>query len=172
MIMNPEIVLAGFIYASKLAMDYAGFDLISRKIGDGTQNSNLGERHLGIMNGFNVALTSPLGYPGTKLASAGGLFGEISSRTGWFWILVFGAFVLRIIRNIKVTYFTIPSLSYIFGISLILGILLVALFITAYGWLRPAGIIMLLLYFRFLQIAVSKNSGLPNFGNRKFFNSA
>ena len=52
MIMNPEIVLAGFIYASKLAMDYAGFDLISRKIGDGTQNSNLGERHLGIMNGL------------------------------------------------------------------------------------------------------------------------
>ena len=167
-ILNPDIVLAGFLYASSLALDLAGFDLISRKIGDGTVNSNLGNRQQGIMNGVTLALTSPLGYSAEKLGPGAGLFYIISSRAGWIGILIFGVFMTRFIKNIKTTYFMASSSTYVYGLSLLLSNLLVALFISGYGWERPPGIIIMLLFFSFLQIVASKNKALPNFMNRRF----
>ena len=163
---NQELIMMGFIYFGNFLLDFIGFDLILRKIA-GESDTNLSYRHIGIVNGFTSALSSPFGYFSGNYA--GGLLGELGSRTGWFGLLVFGVFLLRIVKNIIFTYNHATSWSYLFGVSLIIGILLVTIFISAYGWLRPAGIIMLLLYFRFLEMVVRENNSLPKFGNRKFF---
>lgn len=170
LVLNPQIVLQGFMYASLILMDLAGLDLLSRKIHVGmAETSNLNERHQGIMHGFRLALTSPFGYSQEKLGSGSGLFYTVSSRSGLIGILILGVFITRFIKTIKATYFKVPSLAYLYGISLIMGILLVSLFISGYGWARPPGIIMMLLYFRLLQIVATENNALPKFANRKFF---
>ena len=152
-LLSADVVIIVFKYSSAIMMDYAGFDLISRKMGDGIGSSNLGDRHQGIIDGFKLALTSPLGYSQEKLGPGAGLFYLVSSRAGWIGILIFGVFILRLIKNIKNQYFmTLSSSIHIYGLSLILSILLVALFISGYGWSRPPGIIMVLLFFRFLTI--------------------
>tara|TARA_B110001450_G_scaffold256640_1_gene287902 strand:+ start:923 stop:2335 length:1413 start_codon:yes stop_codon:yes gene_type:complete len=171
-VFNPDIVLSGFRYVSLKMLDYAGFDLLSRKIGDGSVNSNLGDRHQGIIEGFKLALTSPLGYPKENLGSGAGLFFMVSSRAGWIGILIFGVFMAHFIKNIKITYFMASSSIYVYGLSLLLSTLLVALFISGYGWSRPPGIIMILLFFRFLQIVASENNALPNFMNRRFVSNS
>ena len=172
LILNPGIVMSGFIYASSVMMDIAGLDLLSRKIHVGNApDSNLNDRHKGIMNGFKLALSSPIGYPEKELGSGSGLFYIVSSRAGWIGILIFGAFMTSLIKNIKVTYFTVHSLTYSFGVSLITSILLVALFISGYGWNRAPGIIMMLLFFRFAQIVASENNELPKFLYRRFLSN-
>ena len=70
------------------------------------------------------------------------------------------------IKNIRVAYFKAPSLTYLYGISLLVGILLVTLFISGYGWDRPPGVVMMLLYFRVLQILASENNDFPKLTTR------
>jgi hypothetical protein len=165
---NPDIVLAVFRFASAAAIDYAGLDLLSRKIGDGTTDSSLGERNLLIVNGLKFILTSPVGYSEEKFGSGLGLFYMISSRAGWIGILIFSVFMLNLIKNMKAKYNKTSSVVHLFGLSLMASILLVTLFISGYGWSRPPGIVMLLLYFRYLQLDVAKNSALPRYWNRRF----
>ena len=169
LILNPAFVLSMFIYFSSLMMDAIGLDFLSRKIGDGTTDSNLGQRHEGIITGLKLALISPLGYSQSKLGAGAGLFYLVSSRAGWVGILIFGTFLISFIKNIRVTYFRVSSLSYLYGVSLLLSVLLVTLFISGYGWSRPPGIIMILLYFRFLQIVEIKDNALLKCLNGKFF---
>jgi hypothetical protein len=164
LVLNPSIVLSGFTFASSVMMDIAGLDLLSRKIHQGNASvSNLTDRHSGIMNGFKLALSSPLGYSEQNLGSGSGLFYVVSSKAGWIGILIFGTFMIQFIKNIKIKYFTISSLTYLYGLSLLLSVLLVALFISGYGWTRPPGIIMLLFYFRLIQIAIIENKILSKF---------
>ena len=168
-IANPDIVLTVFRFASAIALDYAGLDLLSRKIGDGsfgTKASNLGERHHLIMNGFQFALTSPFGYSAGR--SASGIFYIISSRAGWIGLLIFSIFTVHLMKNIRAAYFMAPSSVNLFGLSLITSILLVALFVSGYGWSRPPGIIMLLLYFRLLQLTASGSNALSKRRNNEF----
>lgn len=157
-ILNPVIIFGAFRYFSLLAIDIFGLDLLSRKIGNGSETSNLGSRQLGIINGFKSTLTSPLGFSQEKLGTGSGLFYEVGSRAGWIGVLIFGAFMTSFIKNIRVAYFKAPSLTYLYGISLLVGILLVTLFISGYGWDRPPGVVMMLLYFRVLQILASENN--------------
>ena len=82
---NPELIMMGFTYFGSILLDYIGFDLILRKVA-GASDSNLSYRQLGIVNGFTSALTSPFGYFTSDYA--GGLLGELGSRTGWFGLLV------------------------------------------------------------------------------------
>ena len=141
---------------------------LSRKIGDGSENSNLNSRQLGIVDGLKLALTSPLGYSEEKLGAGAGLLYLVSSRAGWIGILIFGAFMTTLLKNIKITYFMVPSLIYVYGMSLLLSILLVTLFISGYGWSRPPGIIMMVLFFRFLQIVAIESNALRQFTNSHF----
>ena len=167
-ITNTDMVMGIFRYASTMVMDIAGLDLLSRKIGDGSENSNLNSRQLGIVDGLKLALTSPLGYSEEKLGAGAGLLYLVSSRAGWIGILIFGAFMTTLLKNIKITYFMVPSLIYVYGMSLLLSILLVTLFISGYGWSRPPGIIMMVLFFRFLQIVAIESNALRQFTNSHF----
>ena len=162
-LLNPAIIFAGFSHFSSIAMDVAGLDLLSRKLGNGTKVSNLDHRHLGIINGFKLTIISPLGFSSESLGPGSGLFYEVSSRTGWIGLLIFGAFITSFIKKINIAYFKAPSLTHLYGVSLLVSILLVSLFISGYGWARPPGIIIILLYFRFLQIFTSANKN--NFQN-------
>tara|TARA_B100000780_G_C21027829_1_gene412061 strand:- start:781 stop:981 length:201 start_codon:yes stop_codon:yes gene_type:complete len=48
-----------------------------------------------------------------------------------------------------------------FGVSFLLAMLMIVLFVSGYGWSRPPGIIMLLLFFRILQIITVEKEVLP-----------
>jgi len=169
LILQPNLVFSLFSYFSAEATNHAGFDLLSRKIGDGSVDSTLGVRQRGILDGMSLALFSPMGYSTDKLGAGAGLFYIISSKTGWVGIFIFSFFITRLIKNIKITFFMASSLILTYGVSLLLAILLVSLFISGYGWSRPPGIIMLLLFFRVLQvITVEKEALLKIMLNRLF----
>jgi len=99
------------------------------------------------------------------------LFYIISSKTGWVGIFIFGFFIARLIKNIKIIFYMTSSLILTYGVSLLLAILLISLFVSGYGWSRPPGMIMFLLFFRVLQIITVEKEALPkNMLNRLFGN--
>lgn len=163
LILQPNAIDGLFRYFSAVMIDYAGFDLLSRKIGDGVADSNVGARLHGMRVGLSLALSSPMGYSSEKLGPGVGLFYIVSCYTGWVGIFIFSFFIMRLIKNINMIFSTACSLRLTFGVSLLLAILLTTVFISGYGWSRPPGIIMLLLFFRVLQIITVEKEALPKF---------
>jgi len=171
LILQPNLMFPLFNYFSAEAINFAGFDLLSRKIGDSSVNSTLGVRQQGILDGMRLALFSPMGYSADKPGAGSGLFYIISSKTGWVGIFIFGFFIARLIKNIKIIFYMTSSLILTYGVSLLLAILLISLFVSGYGWSRPPGMIMFLLFFRVLQIITVEKEALPkNMLNRLFGN--
>ena len=136
--LNPVIIFGAFRYFSLLAIDIFGLGYF-QKNWQWIQTSNLGSRQLGIINGFKSTLTSPLGFFAGKAWYGIWPIYEVGSQAGWIGLLIFGAFMTSFIKNIRVAYFKAPS-NYLYGISLLVGILLVTLFISGYGWDRPPGL--------------------------------
>ena len=161
LILQPNLVFSIFSYVSAEAMQYFGFDMLSRKMGSGVGESSLGQRQSGIIDGMSLALFSPVGYSTDKLGAGSGLFYIISSYTGWLGIFIFSFFITRLIKNIKIILSLSSSLMLKFGVSFLLAILIIVLFVSGYGWSRPPGIIMLLLFFRILQIITVEKEVLP-----------
>ena len=154
-ILNPVIIFGAFRYFSLLAIDIFGLDLLSRKIGNGSETSNLGSRQLGIINGFKSTLTSPLGFSQEKLGGIW-LFYEVGSRAGWIGVLIFGAFMTSFIKNIRVAYFKAPSLTYLYGIFSSSGHFTSNL-VYIWVWMgSTTRVVMMLLYFRVLQCWLAK----------------
>ena len=152
LILQPNLVFSIFSYVSAEAIQYVGFDMLSRKMGSGVGESSLGQRQSGIIDGMSLALFSPVGYSTDKLGAGSGLFYIISSYTGWLGIFIFSFFIRRLIKNIKIILSLSSSLMLNFGVSFLLAMLMIILFVSGYGWSRPPGIIMLLLFFIILQI--------------------
>lgn len=173
-IFNEDLILTIFRITSSILLDYAGIDFLHRKIGDGsfgTKGSNLGERHHLILNGLSLIPTSPFGYSQERFGAASGVLYIISARSGWIGVFIFGIFIINLVKNIKTIYFTATSPTQLFGLSLVISILLVNLFISGYGWSRPPGIIIFLIYFRFLQLLSSESNTSSNLRNSKLFNN-
>lgn len=150
-ITNPEFVWAGFRYFSALSMDYAGLDLISRKLGEGPEDSNLGSRHQGVMDGIKLAFVSPLGYPQSMLGPGAGLIYTVSSSSGWIGLFIFGLFIISFLKNVITAYFSKYTSIQMYGLALVASLVFISLFVSGYGWERPPGIVVLLLYFRLLH---------------------
>lgn len=161
LILQPNLVFSIFSYVSAEAIQYVGFDMLSRKMGSGVGESSLGQRQSGIIDGMSLALFSPMGYSTDKLGAGSGLFYIISSYTGWVGIFIFSFFITRLIKNIKIILSLSSSLMLNFGVSFLLAMLMITLFVSGYGWSRPTGIIMLFLFFRILQIITVEKEVLP-----------
>lgn len=139
-----------FEYVGGQAIHYFGFDLISRKLGDGSQGS-LGERQGGIIDNLILILSSPLGYSTEKLGSGAGLVFIVSSYTGWLGLVIFGSFIFKFLNNLKKLALSssLPQVGY--SLALLFAVLLITIFVSGYGWDRPPGVIMLSLFFRVFQ---------------------
>ena len=161
LILQPNLVFSIFSYVSAEAIHYVGFDMLSRKMGSGVGESSLGQRQSGIIDGMRLAIISPVGYSTDKLGAGSGLFCIISSHTGWLGIFIFSFFITRLIKNIKIILSLSSSLMLNFGVSFLLAMLIITLFVSGYGWSRPPGIIMLFLFFRILQIITIEKEVLP-----------
>ena len=83
LILQPNLVFSIFSYVSAEAIQYVGFDMLSRKMGSGVGESSLGQRQSGIIDGMSLALFSPVGYSTDKLGAGSGLFYLIGAYTGW-----------------------------------------------------------------------------------------
>ena len=147
-ILNYNTVLSLFNFFNQLLLMY-DYDLLSRKIGDGYDGSNLFNRQTGIITGFYNIFKYPLGYPGSELGPGAGLIYIVSMRTGILGVLFLLIFLYKLIyliyENIKIKQYVFHS---IVGYSLMLSIVLVATFISGYGWDRPPGLVILLLFYR------------------------
>jgi hypothetical protein len=139
-----------FQYVGGQAINYLGFDLISRKLGDASQGS-LSERQGGIIDGINLILSSPFGYSVEKLGSGAGLLFLVGSNTGWLGLVIFGFFISKFINNLKRLTFksNLPEVGY--SLALLVSVLLIVIFVSGYGWERPPGVIMLFIFFRVFQ---------------------
>lgn len=132
------------------ANHYLGFNLISRKLGDGSISS-LGERQGGIIDGFALILSSPFGYSAEKLGAGAGLLFLVGSSAGWIGLVILGSFMYKFISNLKklASPSSFPEAGY--SLALLVAVLLIAIFVSGYGWGRPPGVIMLFLFFRVFQ---------------------
>jgi len=161
-LVQPTLVKDLFFRVGSMAIDSIGLDLIARKVGDGSDNSSLGERLIGISNGFYLALLSPIGYSFDSLGSGAGFLYIISASTGWFGLFVYFRFMRTLFRK-SLMYTTYPiTLSARFSVALALSLVIVVSLISGYGWDRPAGIIMLLTIYRVISIKLNERYYISN----------
>jgi hypothetical protein len=138
-----------FQYTGDQANHYLGFDLISRKLGEGEgSQSSLIERQDGIINGFALILSSPFGYSAEKLGAGAGLLFLVASRAGWIGLVILGNFMYKFISNLKKLALASSLPEVEISLTLLVAVLLIVIFVSGYGWERPPGVIMLFLFFR------------------------
>jgi hypothetical protein len=140
-------------YFSDQAINYLDFDLISRKLGDGFEDSSFGVRQSGIIDGLTLALSSPLGYSSRSLGAGAGLVYIVSSFTGWLGLVIFGLFLFKLLNNVRKLALATDLSKVMYSLALLCSVLLITLFISAYGWDRPPGVIMLFLFYRIVQLS-------------------
>jgi hypothetical protein len=151
-----ELMKNIFEYVSMHAIDQLGLDIVGRKIrvDSLTGSTNLNERQSGMIEGLGLILSSPLGYSTARLGPGAGLLYIVSSFTGWLGVAVFGRFIFRIINNCRIIIIKTSSLRVTYSVALLFAVLFVTLFVSGYGWGRPPGMIMLLLFFRVFQSSI------------------
>jgi len=130
-------------------------DIISRKLKDGAEDSNFLIRLNEITQGFSLLFSSPFGYkvplesPGTPLII------WISAYSGWIGVIILTNFFVNFFHKVIIfVRFTNTGLSQKYGVSLMFSCILIALFVSGYGWNRPVGYIVSFLFFRVLLIYI------------------
>jgi hypothetical protein len=150
LISKLELLITVFEYVGGKAIDLIGFDLISRKV----SGDSLVGRQSGVTDCLSLLLLSPFGYPIEKIGAGAGLLYSVSARTGWLGVGVFVLFIIKLISKLPKLLLALRSNGVKYSISLLSSVLLVTLFVSGYGWERPPGLIMLLLFFRIVQQTV------------------
>jgi hypothetical protein len=154
LLINREFVLSkiSFLNEILLAQDY---DLVNRKLNIDDQVGSFNTRQSGLNTGFYNILKYPFGYsldPGP----GSGLLYLVSMRTGIFGVIFLLIFFLKMYNLCRAVF-----LSYRFNFfdhfatALIISILFVVIFISSYGWDRPPGLIIMLLFYRRIKLLAS-----------------
>lgn len=151
LLLSPAIMTNLFTVASGLMG--ADMDLIQRKLGDGVGPSSLSIRQEGMIAGLTSLITSPLGYSLDSLGAGAGLLYIVSAQSGWIGIAIFVMFISSLV---KMSFFWLnrgrTSLVQKYGLALMTSVIVVALFISGYGWGRPVGFINIFLFFLIISI--------------------
>ena len=146
LLLNEELTLSIFEYIGEKLSDILGFDLVQRKIGN-----NLHDRQSGIINGIYMLFKFPIGYPSINLGDGAGLLYIVSSYTGYIGVIILGIFLYKNYINCEKQYEKYNLFNVRYAICLGTAIIVIALFVSGYGWFRPPGIIILLLFYRIFQ---------------------
>ena len=151
---QPTVIGGIFSRVGMMGMDLFGLDLISRKVGDGT-NGSIFVRLQGIAEGFSMIATSPVGFSYDKLGAGAGLLFIVGASSGWLGLFVFSRFVGGFIKG--ALNYSKRSMSYgeQYAVALTISLLFVATLISGYGWERPPGIIILLLLYKLMAANIS-----------------
>ncbi|MEA5421446.1 hypothetical protein VB712_19660 [Spirulina sp. CCNP1310] len=152
LILSPSMMTDLFnIVSGQFGSD---FDLIHRKLLVGVSgSSNLEIRQQGMITGIKLLITSPLGYSTNLLGAGSGLLYTVSAFSGWIGVAIF---VLYIAYILKLVFLWLrkgrTSLSQKYGLALMVSVIFVTLFISGYGWERPAGLVMFVVFHRVVAI--------------------
>lgn len=144
-------LIALFMFFGEFAIESAGIDLISRKLGSGTGPSTLEVRQSGMVDGLRAIVFAPIGYSVDQLGAGAGLLYIISANMGWIGVLMAGGWFLGLSRVATQAASSSSSLRVWFATSLLFSILFVSLFISGYGWGRLPGWMLLFLFFRIFK---------------------
>lgn len=150
-LLSPSSVNSLFVFLGDEAIRQYEWDLISRKVGDGAGESSLSLRQEGISGGLALTVLSPLGYSQSELGPGAGLLYLVSSRTGWIGTFIFCAFLYRFAGAGAAAAKAGKGMNVQYAISLLAAQLVIALLVSGYGWDRPPGVVMLLLFFRWIN---------------------
>lgn len=151
-LLQSSLLSIMFDYVGGNAMHFLGFDLISRKLGDGSQGS-LGVRQDGLIDNLAYVLSSPYGYSTEKLGAGAGLVFIVSSHTGWIGLVLFGLFLFRLFNELSKLALATDLSEVLYSVALSCSVLLITLFVSGYGWGRPPGVIILFLFFRMFELS-------------------
>lgn len=143
MMLNFDFTYTIFMKFGNLINEVFGIDLIARKAG------SLDTRLLGYIDGVKYFISNPLG--GAFYLTGTGLILNVSLVGGIFLFFIMILFLVKMIKFSICKYKGLDQKSEKFGVSFILSIVFVVMFLSSYGWNHIPGVIMLIVFFRLMK---------------------